>query len=312
MVLEAQCDNEVQFMRRSRAVSATTGISFVDYSRMHVFARHVKNVHWRKGTPEWTVNDQQMRNVILTFLERRYYITSLVPTGATDADRLARIETHAKFQAKARQKHLDDRLDAHRKALDEGAPAKRLRELELEAQNADSRAMFDRRPVELLNAVVYLSYRLGYNSTTVAEQLKMRAPAVRVLLYRLNYVADDIKSGCVRHRKSRKGQPQRRFTKQELVRLWFLRHSGLSWAQVAKKLGRDVSGGHGKRSGSNLIPVYQRWFENHVERKGRWTHDAKIKLWLMHHTAGQSWDSIGARFGLTAAGAMAAYRRYFE
>jgi hypothetical protein len=332
MSTEFQYDPHQFYDPHNRAVSAESRISYSDYEFMHT-QRRKPYIKRRTNKYEWALNDSTLRNVVLTFLERRYYITSLVPAGASDADRVARIEAQAKFQMKAREVHLNDRFEAYEQAKKDGAPAKRLLELQIEFQNADSRIMFDRRPVELLNAVVYLSYRLGYDSTTVAEQLKMLPPAVRILLYRLNYVADDIQSGHVYHHGGKKGQSRLPFTRQELVQLWFLRNSGLSWAQVARKLGRDVSGGHGMRSGSNLIAVYNRYFvdgakfkeprwkkEPRKERpakkppsrpRRRWTVEKLEKLWDLR-ASGKIWREIGEAFGCTAPNVHYAAHHYFE
>jgi hypothetical protein len=266
MSTEFQYDPHQFYDPHNRAVSAESRISYSDYEFMHT-QRRKPYIKRRTNKYEWALNDSTLRNVVLTFLERRYYITSLVPAGASDADRVVRIEATAKHQMKAREVHLNDRFEAYEQAKKDGAPAKRLLELQIEFQNADSRIMFDRRPVELLNAVAYFSYRLGYDSTTVAEQLKLHPPAVRILLYRLNYVADDLKSGRVYRRRKSHANLRRPFTKQELVVLWFLRNSGLSWAQVAKKLGRETCAGHGRYHGGNLIAVYNRYFVDGVQFK---------------------------------------------
>jgi hypothetical protein len=301
-----------QFLRRTKAVTAETGIAFSDYEKMHI-ERHSTKV-WRRRPEKiaWAFNDTLLKNTILTFLERRYFVPQL--PDLTDEERIARIEAHAKWRETSRQIHLNDRLDAYKKAKDEDAPAKRLKELEIEAQNADSRLRFDRRPVELVTSIVYLSYRLGFDSTQVAEQLGILPPHVRIVLMRLNFVAADLATGRPYKPVHCKGRGKHRpWSKRELVRLWFLRNSGLSWAKCAKALGRET---HHRNvtHGSNLIAVYQRYFEQYgtQEREARqWTRSKLQGLWVLR-AVGKTWVEVGKVFGVSAVSAQAAYSYHFN
>jgi hypothetical protein len=42
----------------------------------------------------------------------------------------------------------------------------------------------------IMSAVVYCYYRLGWDSTTIAEEFGIKPPHVRIVLYRLNQLAD--------------------------------------------------------------------------------------------------------------------------
>jgi len=289
--------------RRANAVSQDTCLSFQDYGSMHI-ERRGKTTHRRKPEKiEWVFDDGRMRNVILTSLERRYYIPR-VP-GTPDADRLERINEAAKFQSKRWQTILDARLDACKEAQDTGAPAKRIRELEIVLQNIDSRLQFDRQPAVLLTAIVYMSYRQGWNSTTVAEELHILPPHVRITLYRLNKVAADLKAGRP-YRLRTVWESRRPWSKPELVLLWILRAHGLSWKKCAKKLGRLNSR---RCNGSNLILVWKRHFETRIDR--RWTGEKLLGLWILRHTAGYTWPKIAKAFGVTPAAAYTCYRNHF-
>jgi hypothetical protein len=251
--------------KRARAVSAETGIAFSDYKHMHTMYRSQRVRRRSAEKIAWAFDDVTMRRVILTFLERRYAIT--VPAGASDLARVEAINFKAAANKINRKLVVDQRLDAYRQAKEDGAPPKRLRELEIEAQIADSRTMFDRRPVELTTSVVWLSYRLGMNSTQVAEQLHILPPAVRILLWRLNRVAHDLQTGRPHRVRRQKSTPKRPWSRRELVQLWFLRANGLSWSKCAIRLGRATPGGNG----SKLIPIYRRHFEQTPPTKqGRW------------------------------------------
>jgi hypothetical protein len=208
---------------------------------MHV-ERRSRGIKRRKGTPLWALNDRETRRIVLTFLERRYSITP--PPDATDLQRLAAIDAAAKAKAGWRQQVLERRLDEYKNAADYGVPEKRLRELQIEAQVNDSRALFDRKPAQLLNAVIYLSYRRGLSSRAVAEELQMLPPHVRILLYRLNRLAEDLQSGRERpmygkHEKQAgaRRRQRRRWTPERLEALWKLRSKGHSYTKCGKLLG---------------------------------------------------------------------------
>jgi hypothetical protein len=288
--------------KRSHAVSADTGISFQDFDRMHITHR-APAVARRQPIPDYALNDSLLRNTVLTLAERRLYIEA--QSGASDADRFAAIERAAKFRMKAREQHVDSRLDAYKKAVDEGASAKRLRELRIQAQNADSRYLFDRRPVELLLNVAYLSYRLGMDSVSVAENLGIHPPAVRTLLFRLKRVADGLRTGRVYRQRGKIAGHSRPWTRAELVRLWFLRHSGFSYQQCGKKLGRLSRSGHS----SNVRGAYLRYFEENAQ-SFRWTRARQQGLWVLHVT-GRTWADIGKVLGISAWRAQAAHKRFF-
>ncbi len=289
--------------KRVRAVSQESHLSFNDFGKMHVEFRvsHIK----RRKIVEWANDAATLRNVILTFLERRYNVT--VPPGSTDLARVEAINFKAAADETNRKLVLEERLDAYKEALDRGDPPRRIRELEIEVQNSDSRARFDRRPVELTTSIVWLSYRLGWNSVQVAQELHILSPHVRIILYRLCKIAHDIETGRVyRPRRSRKGIKPRRWRRRELAKLWRLRAEGLSWQKCAVKLGRLSQAGNG----SKLIPLYKRFFERDASAGDRWTCRQLEGLCVLRH-CGKTWQECGKVYGLTVPGIRAAYLRHF-
>jgi DNA-directed RNA polymerase specialized sigma24 family protein len=67
--------------------------------------------------------------------------------------------------------------------------AARLNALENHIGNLDGDICITERAPELLAAIFYQYFRLGYNSPTVGEQLGLSAPQVRQIIFRARKVA---------------------------------------------------------------------------------------------------------------------------
>jgi len=187
--------------KRSRPVSALTKISFDDFASMHT-RTHKQSGERRNSTPEWALNDRKLRKLLVTFMEIR---VGKAVKGSL-LDRLAA----ARGAVLATHKRMNDSLDAlcaeyyHLKT--EGlhdsaklpsmlfpemaqhyATALRKRELEIEIEGIDTYLRYTRTGgVDVLAAIVYLYFRVGLDSVGVAQELGLKPPHVRQLLYRLN------------------------------------------------------------------------------------------------------------------------------
>lgn len=180
--------------RKYKAVSAhatqdgfeSTGIAFSDFGRMHITKRAVRRKR-RLPVPEWAVNTTSMRAVVLKFLENRLYIHD---THGTDDERLQRIKEVAKYRLPHLEAEVKTRLQRYHAKAAAGAGPEELRTLAIEAQNADTALMIQRKGLaETAFAVVHYYYNLGMASTQVANTLGVKPPMVRIWLYRMNFLA---------------------------------------------------------------------------------------------------------------------------
>lgn len=216
--------------RRTKAVSATrtrggwdtTGLSFGDFSTMHI-QRREKVKERRLPTPKWSVRDDMLRELLVVHLEERFY---LEPTaGFTLIERLTTARQRAEYYLPRKRELLRDWLkDYHTLCVsgivgvkaelisDERAievftslkqiggqlplnadvardylTKKSLHDLEIQIQNIDTDIVLtERGHAEVIVAIVYLYYRLGWDSVAVAEQLGLKSPHVRQVLARLH------------------------------------------------------------------------------------------------------------------------------
>lgn len=203
--------------RGTRAVSAESRISFQDYGRMHI-QRRVRAQERRLPTPKWAVTDELLRILLVTYLEERFYCHP--PAGADLSLRLAIARQAAINYAPRKRELLDSWLDDYYrishtnfgeiddeqvielfislKEVNGQLPInaeiarnyltkKKLKNLEVQIQNLDTDLVLTSKGhAEMIAAIVYLYYRLGWDSVTVAEELGLKSPHVRQVLARLH------------------------------------------------------------------------------------------------------------------------------
>lgn len=163
--------------------SAPDQLAVSDFARCHVMRR--KRQHARRlPTPSWATNDAELRELLVRFIERRLYSK---PQAGTLKERLARAEEKIKSQVPRLQELLRQKIRNYKK---EQSP-NRQREIKVEIQNLDTRLRIIRKgTAAVLAAIVYMYYRQGFNSVTVAEQLGVTSLMVRQTLFRMARLAN--------------------------------------------------------------------------------------------------------------------------
>lgn len=215
--------------RRTKAVSATrtrtgwdtTGISFGDFGSMHVHKRE-RSQERRLPTPKWAVRDDLLRELIVVYLEERFYVKAnpnltlperlviaraaaehycpykrelleawladyhnLCTNGRNDLTDDEAIQLFVSLKSIRGQLPLD--ADVAREHL----ASKKIHDLEIQIQNIDTDIILtERGHAEVIAAIVYLYYRLGWDSVTCAEQLNLKSPHVRQVTARLHSTWD--------------------------------------------------------------------------------------------------------------------------
>ena len=179
-----------------------------DVSRMHFMPRKVHPKR-RLPTPLWALNDEQTRQVLVTYLERRYY---LVPKGSL-VERLERCKRLGSWYGRRLKRVINGRIEEFRavakknytdlprksyeklflSALAGASPEEFAERLSAHITQRDGEAFAAARCAELALAVVYYFYRLGWDSPTVASELGLRAPHVRQICARMNRAARRIR-----------------------------------------------------------------------------------------------------------------------
>lgn len=183
-------------------------VAFSDTHNMSV-ERHKQTQERRLPTPDWALNDVQLREVLVRYMERRAMF--LKPQTGTLKHRLQRAEKaiaarSPELQAKLRSLVAEyvslkkARCKVGHKVVKDGRckwrhavwePTDRLRELEIDIQGIDTQLCIIRRGVAAtVVAIVYRYYRLGYDSVTIAEQLGIVSATVHQVIWKMARLAE--------------------------------------------------------------------------------------------------------------------------
>lgn len=173
----------------------STGISFGDYQGMHT-QLHKLDAYRRIETPEWAVNPDKMRQLLVEYMEDRAGLGSK-QTG-TDEERLERAKKHLVNRRRAFYVASVDRMCREYVSLKqiqtEEAQARR-RALEIQIENLDTQLRIDTQLVEIVLGVIYRYYGCGHNSVEVAEAVHIKPPHVRQILWRLKRTWQRMQAG---------------------------------------------------------------------------------------------------------------------
>lgn len=179
-----------------------TKLSYNDLASMQISTRGFAGDR-RLPTPMWALNNRLLRKLLVTFMESR--------VGKKGKGTLLQRLAQAREAVIAQHKRLNASLDAlcteyYEMKSGHAAPdpatipsmlfpemavhyasALRQRALEIEIEGIDTYLRYTRTGgVDVLAALVYLYYRVGLDSVNVADELGLKPPHVRQLLYRLN------------------------------------------------------------------------------------------------------------------------------
>src|SRR5260370_35283457 len=123
------------------------------------------------GPPLWSQNDTELRAVVLKFCEG--YVGIRKGSG-TDAERMQAIREKAKAILPNKEAQLEIALRQFHE-LNGAQPEGTHRDFSIQVQNRVTQIQILRRGLpEIATSVVYLYYRLGWKSTAIAEQLKLK------------------------------------------------------------------------------------------------------------------------------------------
>ncbi|MGH9737329.1 MAG: hypothetical protein ACRD4X_01925 [Candidatus Acidiferrales bacterium] len=204
---------EYAFHRKTRAVSQETRIAWADYGRMHIGGKSQRNGK-RDASPAWAFDDTVLRELITLFCERRVFLrwgaSYAAPPGTSHVERLRFAQAKEMERLAIKRQWLDRMIDEHHRATHNGESAKRIADLEREIQNLDSDLVLTQRGIPtVVVGIVYYYFRLGMNSVEVAEQLQLRPPHVRIIVYRLKLLHKKLVAGqLVKQRKHREAKPR--------------------------------------------------------------------------------------------------------
>jgi hypothetical protein len=175
----------------------STGISYEDYSSMHLTKAGNKFVQRRLDTPDWAMNDLLLREVLLRFLEVRsqgFKALRHKQYEGTPQDRLLRAQKRLTMHRQALTEHITKLCVEYAAVNKAGNNPARLNKLSINIENIDTQLRFLGNEHKMALGVVYFYYRLGHTSVETASALGLKPPHVRMILWRLTKVANEIEN----------------------------------------------------------------------------------------------------------------------
>jgi hypothetical protein len=181
----------------------STGLSYADYGAMHLAKPRRSALCNRKlETPEWAVSDEKLRELVVVYLENRAQQGSV----GTLFERL----TRAKQAIAATTAHMEARATSlcsrYVEEKNEDPLQPYVKHLGVVIENIDTQIRLNNDIGAKVLSVVYLYYRCGMTSAQVGEELGLKPPHVRQILWRLARVWEEMQEPQRKHR-NRIGPP---------------------------------------------------------------------------------------------------------
>jgi hypothetical protein len=175
-----QFQNCGRFMRNVR-------LDFREAQRMHILRAGGTKPKRRTPTPEWSTRAELTKKVIVTYLENRLFLDDC---SGSLPERLARFRAKAESGLSEKCARLRRWIDEYRElARSPQTKTAELNRLERQISNMDTEIFVSAKLPEVVASTVYLYYRLGFDSCSVAESLGLKPPQCRQILARLGRTA---------------------------------------------------------------------------------------------------------------------------
>jgi hypothetical protein len=235
------------FENRRTRPNPESGLDFAGMQHLHTLRIPDARKGRRLAVPAWALSDTKLAEVCVLYLEQRFQAKDC--SGDLKA-RLQRCREAAALTAKGTKARLERWIRNYRainnarfheadesvytklflSTLRAESSAKLLAEISKQATNLDSEVMMLERAPEIALSVLYLYFRLGYNSPSISESLTITPVAARQIIHRAS------------QRAVRKVS-RTRLTKEQISELRRLHHAGTPTPQLAAKFGiaRDTA-----------------------------------------------------------------------
>jgi len=165
-------------------------LAWSDLDHMHLQKVGDRRPARKRLTPDWALQNEKFREVILCYLEARLCVRD---SSGTNATRLARCRAKAVADLPSKQQRLEAWIEEYRMLVRAAkSDAAKVKILEQCIRGLDSEISVMPRLPEVVTSAAFCYYRLFWNSPTVAESLGICAPAVRQLLSRMNKLGEKL------------------------------------------------------------------------------------------------------------------------
>jgi hypothetical protein len=238
----------------------SNGIAFEDYARMTTQTH--KLAAYRQGAPpDWVFDNNKLRAVIVGCVEaradqwwaRRSY-------SGTDAERLAR----AQKTLAAKLPNLEARIDELCKqflAAKNAGDAALKKHFQQKIEEVDTQLRMIENPAKFYVGAAFYYWRAGLDSVATGQQLGIKPPHVRCILWRMGKVAGQLGYGPPKNKQHNLGGAEkRRRKKQQHVKDTPTEELlAVAKAVIEKERRQQIAAAH---KGKKRPPMSQAWKDN--------------------------------------------------
>lgn len=175
---------------------SSPGLSFDDYARCHVQNRKQSGVR-RLPTPKWAFNFSMQRELLVAYLEKRAYL-KYIPHGLnrlTLLQRLARAQAVLVRRRPMFVERITELCKEYVAMKNAGRPAGVLRKREIQIELLDTRLRMEFKDdggAGMIARIIHLYYSVSLDSVGTAQEMGIKPPHVRKILFELNKVAKEL------------------------------------------------------------------------------------------------------------------------
>ena len=209
------------------------GIDFSDYGRMYSFNQKLEACR-RLDTPEWALRPALLRQVIVHYVERRAGFKKPLP--GTERERLARASQRNAERCKMNEAVLRNLCVRFVELKKANADPAALAMLKIQITNLDTRLLIDKTVAGIAVRAVHLYYGAGLDSVAVADELGIKPPHVRALIWKLNWIWDKL-NGVAKPRNRRSRRTARPHFRVDSHKAAQMLAEGRTYEQVGRAFG---------------------------------------------------------------------------
>jgi hypothetical protein len=167
----------------------STGIAFEDYTRMGM-ERHSLSSWRRYAVPVWAINDDQLCAVLARSMEERAGFRK--GQAGMDKERMARAQQQLEKMRPELVARIDRLCARFVAAKREGADNVTVALYGQKVEEVDTQLRLLSDISKILAGVVYFYWRCGYTSVETGQQLGLKPPHIRCMLFKLIETAAEL------------------------------------------------------------------------------------------------------------------------
>ncbi len=145
------------------------------------------NNSFRESSPSWTLNDKPLRAVLVRYVESRAGFVK--PNIGSEVERMQRAQAKLQQLRPEKEAVLTRLARIYVRMKNSGADKSALQQHAIQIENLDTQLLITEKIAAKALMIVNLYYRVGMNSVEVGQEVNLKPPHIRIILFRLRTIA---------------------------------------------------------------------------------------------------------------------------